>query len=274
MRSRASRRKGFDPVQGVDGLGYIFVSQTGIYAIGSLSYGSPKELPKSVSALAKKTAKQLEPVSLVDRLVSAIRDSIIAGELESGSHIGIKKIADEYGVSMIPVREALARLLASRLVRVEANRGYFVASKPSQSEFAEFVEARELFETTAVARGFDNVTDTDIRQLEKLNQSMRKIAETGRKDVMVEWGNLNSDFHQVLVGLTRNSYLSSLYADLAFGNMHFQLARDVTTEAIGLRTLVSQHDEMIEAMKVRDRARLLACLSDHIKNLTRDTVSP
>jgi DNA-binding GntR family transcriptional regulator len=78
----------------------------------------------------------------------------------------------------------------------------------------------------------------------------------------------------VLVGLTRNSYLSSLYADLAFGNMHFQLARDVTTEAIGLRTLVSQHDEMIEAMKARDCARLLACLSDHIKNLTRENVTP
>ena len=95
--------------------------------------------------LAKKTSKLLEPDSLVDKLVAAIRDSIIAGDLEAGAHIGIKKIADEYGVSMIPVREALARLLASRLVRAEANRGYFVASQPSRSDFLEFVEARELF---------------------------------------------------------------------------------------------------------------------------------
>ena len=219
--------------------------------------------------LTKKTSKLLEPDSLVDKLVAAIRDSIIAGDLEAGAHIGIKKIADEYGVSMIPVREALARLLASRLVRAEANRGYFVASKPSRSDFFEFVEARELFETSAVARGFEKATPEHVRKLRKLNEKMRKVAKAGRANMMVEWGNLNAKFHSVLVGMAENAYLSELYADLSFGNMHFQWVRNYTAEIIGLDLLVAQHEEMINALENADQSGLLSCLSNHILNLTK-----
>ena len=74
--------------------------------------------------------KQIKAPSLVDRLVIRIREDIVSGDLASDSHLKIKQIADSHGISMIPVREALARLLASGLVRVEANRGYFVASNP------------------------------------------------------------------------------------------------------------------------------------------------
>ncbi|MBZ0124412.1 MAG: GntR family transcriptional regulator [Roseovarius sp.] len=220
--------------------------------------------------MAENGSKKIEEVSLVERLVTLIRDAILIGELEPGAHIRIKRIADEYGVSMIPVREALARLLASRLVRAEPNRGYFVVAKPTPAEFRQFVQARELFERSVVALGFDNATEADARKLRGLNDRMRKVAMSGRKNKIVEWSRLNTEFHQVLVGLARNSYLSDMYSDLAFGNMHIQLVRRYPAEFTNLLLLVEEHDEMIAALEDNDKDRLLSVLSDHIYNLTLD----
>lgn len=215
-------------------------------------------------------AKLTDAGSLVDRLVVIIRESILAGDYPPGAHIGVKKIADAHGISMIPVREALARLLASRLVRVEPNRGYFVADKPTTAEFAQFVQFRELFEVSAVDLGFENVTDTDIKALRRLNDKMRKIAEKGR-DAKVEWGRLNGEFHLILVGLARNDFITEQYRNLSFDHMHFQLARAYDIEFTSLKLLVEQHDRMIEALEKRDKPRLLAGLSEHINNLHLST---
>lgn len=213
-------------------------------------------------------SKKIEEISLVERLVALIRDAILIGDLEPGAPIRIKRVADEYGVSMIPVREALARLLASRLVRAEPNRGYFVVSQPTPAEFCQFVQARELFERSVVALGFENATQADARKLRSLNGRMRKVAMSGKKNKIIEWNRLNTEFHQLLVGLARNSYLSDMYSDMAFGNMHFQLARSNPAEFTNLLLLVEEHDDMISALEDNDKDRFLSVLSDHIYNLS------
>ncbi|CUK02831.1 HTH-type transcriptional regulator McbR [Shimia thalassica] len=215
--------------------------------------------------------KLTDPGSLVDRLVVIIRDDILAGDYAPGAHIGVKKIADAHGVSLIPVREALARLLASRLVRVEPNRGYFVADKPTTREFAQFVQFREMFELAAVDLGFDNVTDADIKALRRLNDRMRKIASSENEKAKVDWGRLNGEFHMILVGLARNDFIVEQYRNLSFDHMHFQLARAYDIEFTSLQLLVEQHEGMIEALTHRDKPLLLARLSEHINNLNLPT---
>ena len=74
----------------------------------------------SVLDSLENTRSQPVVVSLVDQLVILIRDSIITGELAPAERIIIKKIAKKYNVSVIPVREALARLLPSHLVEVKS----------------------------------------------------------------------------------------------------------------------------------------------------------
>lgn len=212
--------------------------------------------------------QRIEERSLVDRLVDLIRDAIISGELEPGAHIGVKKLADAYGVSMIPVREALARLLGSQIVRVETNRGYFVADKPTPEEFRQFVEARALFELSIVDLGFDKATQDDIRQLTALNKKMAAIANDKDTPGFVEWGNLNTEFHQVLVGLARNDYLKHQYEIMAFSNLHYQMLREYPKTFPSLKILVKQHNEIIDALKKQDKERLLSILSSHIHNVS------
>ncbi|MEO1141483.1 MAG: GntR family transcriptional regulator [Pseudomonadota bacterium] len=211
--------------------------------------------------------KKIEDDSLVDQLVSLIHDAIIEGEYEPGAHIGVKKIADRYGVSMIPVREALARLLPSRLVNVENNRGYFVADKPTPEEFRQFVEARELFETSVMDLGFDKAGVEDIKKLRGLNDKMRKVAVSSGKHRMVKWSRLNVEFHQTLVDLAQNSFLSNQYSDLSYGYMHLQLVQSFPREFTSLELLVEQHNQMIDAHEKGDRKTFFEVLSGHIQNV-------
>ena len=211
--------------------------------------------------------KKIEDDSLVDQLVSLIHDAIIEGVYEPGAHIGVKKIADRYGVSMIPVREALARLLPSRLVNVENNRGYFVADKPTPEEFRQFVEARELFETSVMDLGFDKAGPDDIRKLRSLNDKMQKVAISSSKHRMVKWSRLNVEFHQTLVDLAQNSFLSNQYSDLSYGYMHLQLVQSFPREFTSLEVLVEQHNEMIDALEKGNREIFFEVLSGHIQNV-------
>lgn len=215
----------------------------------------------------KLTEKLNEAGSLVDRLVVAIRDAIISGELAPGAPVRVKRIADAHGVSMIPVREALARLLASRLVRVEPNRGYFVADKPTPQEFAQFVQFREAFEISAVSMGFDNATPADLRALRRLNAKMRRVAAGPPADAMIAWGKLNAEFHRVLVGLAGNVFISAQYETLSLGHMHYQLAQAYEIEFTSLGLLADQHDGLIEALASGDKPLFLSRMSAHINNL-------
>jgi DNA-binding GntR family transcriptional regulator len=210
---------------------------------------------------------KIDNVSLVDQTLDAIRSSILSGELEPGSHIKIKKMSDHFGVSMIPVREALARLLSSRLVTSHANRGYFVAARPTAAQFSEFVDARVLFETSAVRSGFENTTDADVARLRKLNTKMRKIANVSPQQADVGFGTLNLEFHRVLVGLTRNSFLLNIYDDLSLGNLQFQLLRSGAEKFPCLERLVNEHEKIVNALVDRDLDSLATRLTHHIRSI-------
>lgn len=210
-------------------------------------------------------AKLKEAGSLVDRLVVVIRDAVIEGEYAPGEPIRIKQLAERHGVSMIPVREALARLLATHIIVAEANRGYFVAPAPSEDEFAQFVQFRELFEVSAVALGFDNLSDREIDKLVHLNEKMRKIAQqSNRRRLLVAWGQHNAAFHGILVGLARNSFINEQNKELSFLHIHYQMARIKNLDLDILHTLVQEHDDLIEALKARDKDSFLPRLSTHI----------
>ena len=91
--------------------------------------------------------------SLVDRVYAHLRAEIVNGELEAGSKLNIKALADAYGVSLIPVREALARLRSTQLVTMETNQGYFVARPLTPDEFSQLFEARRMLELSALEPG-------------------------------------------------------------------------------------------------------------------------
>jgi len=124
-----------------------------------------------------------------------------------------------------------------------------------------------LFETSAVRSGFENTTDADVARLRKLNTKMRKIANVSPQQADVGFGTLNLEFHRVLVGLTRNSFLLNIYDDLSLGNLQFQLLRSGAEKFPCLERLVNEHEKIVNALVDRDLDSLATRLTHHIRSI-------
>ncbi len=230
---------------------------------------------KRPSAVAAKMSagnrKISEVASLVDRIFVDLRDAIVDGELEPGSHLSIKALAEMYDVSVIPIREALARLLSTELVTMEANRGYFVSEGPTEEEYRQLVAARCAFEVLALSESIKHITAADVAEMRKLNDKMRRLdfSKSPNKKARI-WRQLNWAFHFKLVALSKNKYFIKIHDDLQFD---FKMWRNLADTQQGMDALaIQQHDSVVDALERRDVEEASRLLREHIETGLRYVV--
>lgn len=120
-----------------------------------------------------------------------LRDRILAGRYAQDQFIRQELIAQELGVSRIPVREALAQLESEGLLIREKYRGAVVA-KLSESEIAEIYELRLMIEPYLLRAAIKNITPDQIDGLRAIVHRSREVQD------MAEWAGLNLNFHRAL----------------------------------------------------------------------------
>src|SRR5882757_960144 len=105
----------------------------------------------SLDAIAEETEASAETSvgSLVDFAHDELHRLITDGDLAEGERIVIDRFAKQFGTSLIPIREALARLHAEGLATFERNKGYRVAARPTMAELERLFEARLVIELGA-----------------------------------------------------------------------------------------------------------------------------
>lgn len=131
--------------------------------------------------------------SIPDTIADRLRGAIVSGALPAGAPLNQDRIAAEYGVSHIPVREAVRRLQAEGLVIYRPRRGAFIAEL-SAAEYLEIMEMREALESIALRKAIQAATDDDLA-------TMRRAAERAQK----------ADSKAQMI-LTNRQFLMSLYA--------------------------------------------------------------
>jgi DNA-binding GntR family transcriptional regulator len=144
------------------------------------------------------------------RVVAALRDAILSGRFKPGERLVEERLAQEWGVSRNPVREAIRVLASEGLVEVAARRGASVA-KMSDQEARETIELRALLEghnARLAARRQDKET---IKRIEKvLNKGTLAVAN-GQFDQLTD---LNQQFHQELAAAGQNTVLGEVLKKL------------------------------------------------------------
>lgn len=128
------------------------------------------------------------------QIVTLIRDKILTGDYAPGAALLQDSIAAEFGVSKIPVREALVRLRAEGLIDIEAHRGFRVRPL-SAAEVDEVFRLRLTLEPAAVAAGAKLATDDDR---EAAQDALRALNAALAAQLLADIGNLNSGFHLAL----------------------------------------------------------------------------
>ena len=140
-----------------------------------------------LSILSTQQSKSVHRITfgnVQDAVVDGIRDQILSGELIAGDRLRQDDLAEMFGVSTMPIREALRHLQAEGLVTFHANRGATVA-KISVSEYEEIYQIREELEVLAVrwvAQNFSRVPMDKLKRiLDEIEIAEAELTDTPRR---------------------------------------------------------------------------------------------
>lgn len=133
-------------------------------------------------------------VPLYVKIAGIIRSEILDGALGPGQRLQENVLAARYGVSRVPVRDALRRLEAERLVEVESNVGAFV-TVVSAEEVSELLEVRLVLEELIVRQAAARRTDAQVSELRSIIGDGQRLVRGSRPSDLV---GLNTIFHQAL----------------------------------------------------------------------------
>ncbi len=141
------------------------------------------------------SAAQLKRQTTTDALADDLRRRIVEHEFDDGTPLRQDELARRYGVSRIPVREALLRLEGEGLVRSRRHRGYTVASL-SPAEIEELFDLRALIECDLLRRALPHLDDDALATarsvLTRFEESLKAGGHAG------QWGDLNWELHAAL----------------------------------------------------------------------------
>jgi DNA-binding GntR family transcriptional regulator len=200
--------------------------------------------------------------SLVDLAHDELHRLITDGGLADDERIVIDRFAKQFGTSLIPVREALARLHAEGLVSFERNKGYRVASRPTADDLRRLFEARLVIELGAAQLALERRTSNDLDNLKAINRLIGGGSYGTTFRAFREFVTLNERFHVELVALADNPPLSEAYRRLGY---HQQITRPTYGRGPGdVKRFVRDHDAIIDALEKRDVIALRTAISTHI----------
>lgn len=198
--------------------------------------------------------------SLVELAHDQILEKITNGGYKDGDRIVIDDVAEQLGISRIPVREALARLHAEHLLEYERNKGYRVTPR---ADYAMLFQARMVIEPSAIRYCGNRVTPARIAGLRAINERISRLS-TGKKfRQYVDFLLLNDRFHMAIVGLCDNRLITEAYKSLSYGP---QFARHSHGRGIpDLADNVSEHEAIIAALERRDLQAAVLAAERHIE---------
>lgn len=154
--------------------------------------------------------KEMNIMTKSEFVYNALKEEILSGEYRPNEKIVIRNVAERLNVSDIPVREALRKLEAEKLVVIVPHVGAIVNSI-SIKELEECVALRDVLEPFAARLAAENAKEEDIKTLTNLTVQMDKCV---KEDNYKKYGRLNIEFHETIYRLSGNETLSLLIDEL------------------------------------------------------------
>lgn len=209
---------------------------------------------------------EIERRSIPEDIRESLQERILSGEFRDGEALVQDVIAEEYGVSRMPVREALRQLEACGLVSMQTHKGAVVTSIPTE-QVEELFELRALLEADMLVRAIRRMTDSDIEEARGI---LAELEQSYRRGDMASWGRLNWAFHRRLyLPAGRPRTLAVLQG------INLQVERYIRLHLLmtdGLDTAEREHREILRLCALRDAEAAVAFLKLHILDAGRTLV--
>jgi DNA-binding GntR family transcriptional regulator len=186
-------------------------------------------------------------VSLREQVTRSLRIQLFTGRLRPGDTFSVPSLAEEFGVSATPVREAVLELVQRRLVEVIPAKGYRVV-EASEDEIRETVEVRRLLELPGTRLAADLSTADDLERLRQMADQTVRYAELGRHDDFVV---LDHDFHVALLEIAGNATLVRIIEELR-NRARLHIAGAISESGRWGIHVAREHVQLVDAMEARD----------------------
>ena len=211
---------------------------------------------------------RLEPIAsparFKEQAYAALKNAIAAMDVyRSRSEIRLdeRRLALEFGISRTPVREAMAQLEREGFVRSVPRRGIYVVRK-TRREVIELITAWAALESMAARLITENASDEEIASLRKMFATFENGELRAHLD---EYSEVNIEFHQTIIRLSRNGVLNALAENL-FTHMRM-IRRKTIGEKDRADRSIRDHIHIIEALEARDTVRAETLVRDHALGL-------
>ncbi|WP_158240689.1 GntR family transcriptional regulator [Telmatospirillum siberiense] len=202
---------------------------------------------------------QAEFRALPDVLYQSLRESILNGSLPPGSELRQELIAKQFGVSRVPVREALSRLQAEGLIILRPRRGFAVTSL-DLAEIIEVFELRMVLEQHALETATRLRTESDVLAVEALLTAMESL-DPQAEGYLPAWLDVNREFHNRLIASARRQRLSTLTINLRDTIEPYVRIESYFTGQVD--DAAAEHRALFAAFKDRDATRAGEISRDH-----------
>ncbi|GAA3239541.1 GntR family transcriptional regulator [Dactylosporangium siamense] len=199
----------------------------------------------------------VERPQLADEVVAHLRDRIMSGDLRPGERIRLEEVAEQLGVSITPVREALLTLRGYDMVELQPRRGYVVAPL-SRQDIVDVFQLQAHIAGDLATRIAERATAEDLAELSAVHTAIRRAAQGRRADI-AELERLEFEFHRAgnrIAGARKLAWLlhwATRYTPARF------LAGDPAWRA----GMLADHEALLAALTERDAAAARAAMARH-----------
>jgi DNA-binding GntR family transcriptional regulator len=203
-------------------------------------------------------AVSLTPRALYEEVAELLRQRIFNRELAPGSWIDELKLAEEYGISRTPLREALKVLATEGLVTMKVRRGAYV-TEVSERDLADVYHLLALLESDAAGVVANRATEAQLKELQTLHRELEKAV--AHRERFFE---INEAFHMRLLEIADNRWRDQMVADLRKVmklNRHNSLLKSGRIEES-----LAEHRAIMDALARHDSPAAMQTMQAHFKS--------
>ena len=208
------------------------------------------------------SALTLTPRALYEEVAELLRQRIFSRELEPGAWIDELRLAEEYGISRTPLREALKVLAAEGLVTMKVRRGAYV-TEVSDKDLSDVYHLLSLLESDAAGVVAERATAAQMAELQALHSELEAAARPGHVD-REHFFAVNERFHMRLLAIADNRWRDQMVADLRKVmklNRHNSLLKSGRIDES-----LKEHRAIMAALLEKDAATAMARMRAHFKS--------
>ena len=210
--------------------------------------------------------------SLSKSAYEQIRYKLITGQLTAGMRLSNRKIANELGVSVIPVREAMSQLVSEGLLEHKPKVGTFVI-EISQQEMLDMCELRESLECYAARKAAERITDLELEEMEQCLAEMEEIRDDVLEDDWTDhradrWRLADAGFHLALLRGSGNRRVLKTVSELRV--MTYVFGHQENRPSLGdPNRACSEHRRIIDALRKQDADTACAVMGEHLQRASK-----